>query len=85
MAIDDLFRRELMAQITRANNQGRTHVEINAVELHRAVGGYDDEHTRRLLLCCESMRAAAKSGDTVVFQPPEGDGAALTIRYNLPR
>jgi hypothetical protein len=33
------FRTELAAQIARAAKQGRPHIEINAGELHRTVGG----------------------------------------------
>ena len=33
------FRRELLAQISRAAKQGRPHIEINAGELHRVSVG----------------------------------------------
>jgi hypothetical protein len=40
MPSTDQFRAELIAQIDRAAKQGRPHVEINAGELRRKVGGY---------------------------------------------
>jgi len=36
----DTVAAELDAQIKRARAQGRPHVEINAGELHRLLGGY---------------------------------------------
>lgn len=40
MPSTDDFRQELAAMIKRAAQQGRTHVEVNAGELHRMLGGY---------------------------------------------
>lgn len=81
----DDFRKELHAQIQRAIRQGRPHVEINAGELHRAVGGYPGE-SHRMPMCCQAMRDELQNGDaTVVFETTSGNGAALTIRYKLPR
>jgi hypothetical protein len=79
------FRTELNAQIQRATRQGRPHVEINAGELHRVVGGYPGE-SHRMPMCCQAMRDELRNGDaTVVFETHSGNGAALTIRYDLPR
>jgi hypothetical protein len=85
MPVANPFKKELMAQFARATNQGRPHVEVNAVELHRIAGGYNNVETRRLLICCDSMRDLQRPGDEVVFEPETGDGAGLTIRYMLPR
>lgn len=84
MPIGD-FSKELQAQIGRAERQGRPHVEINAGELHRVIGGYPNGGAHQMPSCCEALLAAKRAGDLVVFQPPEGKGASLTIRYILPR
>ncbi len=61
MLTSDEFRQELIAQIDRAFRQGRPHIEVNAGELHRALGGYPpkggDNHS--MPLCCSVMRTAA--------------------------
>lgn len=80
----DDFKVEVQAQIDRATKQGRPHAEINAGELHRTVGGYPGTD-HRMPLACEAMRAIQTSRDETVFAPPSGNGAALTIRYVLPR
>jgi 5-methylcytosine-specific restriction protein A len=48
------------------------------------VGGYPGEN-HRMPVCCEVMRSTMAPGDQVVETPPSGKGAALTIRYRLPR
>jgi hypothetical protein len=35
--------------------------------------------------CCEAMYAEKRTGDVIIARPPEGMGASLTIRYQLPR
>jgi len=80
----DDFQTELEKQIERARKQGRPHAEINAGELHRVVGSYPDSNAHRMPLCCEVMRARMGPADQVVHEPPEGKGAALTIRYVFP-
>jgi voltage-gated potassium channel len=70
--------------ITRAQEQGRAHIEINAGELHRTVGGYPAA-SHRMPLCCAALRSLMDSRDTVVFQPPGSNGASFTVRYALPR
>jgi hypothetical protein len=79
------FRNELNAQIRRATRQGRPHIEINAGELHRVVGGYPGE-SHRMPMCCQAMRDELRNGDAeVVFETESGQAPALTIRYKLPR
>jgi len=78
------FEAELFRIVTRAQKQNRPHVEVNSGELHRAVGGYPTP-TPRMPMCCNVMRKEMIGGDEFVFQPPKGDGASLTIRYQLPR
>jgi 5-methylcytosine-specific restriction protein A len=79
------FQEELRQQIARAIRQNRPHVEVNAGELHRIVGGYPSQH-HSMPSCCEAMRDEFNRGNAeVVFQTPSGDGAAFTVRYYLPR
>lgn len=83
------FQTELNAQIVRAQNQGRPHIEVNAGELHRIVGGYppkvgDPPHS--MPSCCEAMRQEFKRGNAaIIHETKSGKAPALTIRYNLPR
>jgi 5-methylcytosine-specific restriction protein A len=78
------FVAELLAQIQRASQQGRPHVELNAGEIHRIVGGYPSS-SHLMPTCCLAMRKIMHSGDEVVFEPQSGNGASLTIKYRLPR
>jgi 5-methylcytosine-specific restriction protein A len=80
----DDFRRELRAQIERAQNAGRPPVEINSGELHRKVGGYPGQD-HRMPMCCKAMQEFKRSNDVVVSEPLKGEGANLTIRYMLPQ
>jgi len=75
------FRRELLAQISRAAKQGRPHIEINAGELHRVVSRDDNRHP----MACRAMRELQLPTDLVVHAPPSGDGSSFTLRYILPR
>jgi hypothetical protein len=88
MAMADItaetFRDELSAQLKRAESRGASHVEINSGELHRKVGGYPGP-AHRMPTCCEVMYSARQDGDEIVSSPEAGKGAALTIRYRLPR
>lgn len=79
------FKVELEAQIDRARRQGRPHIEINSGELHRILGNYPNSDNHNMPDCCEVMRLYIQSNDIVIFEPPEGAGASLTIRYSLPR
>jgi len=88
MGVKETFGRELQEQIVRATRQHRPHVEVNAGELHRVVGGYptkgDQNHS--MPSCCKAMRDEFDRGNAeVVFATPSGDGAAFTVRYYLPR
>jgi 5-methylcytosine-specific restriction protein A len=82
------FRKELAAQIGRAQRQGRQHIEVNAGELHRAVGGYPSGAgaSHRMPLCCSVMRDELEKGNAeIVFQAESGQGSSFTVRYLLPR
>jgi 5-methylcytosine-specific restriction protein A len=82
----DDFRDELHGMMLEAMNAGKPFAEINAGKLHRRVGDYPGRR-HRMPVCCQVMRAtlAPDAGDTIVSQPPKGQGASLTIRYVLPR
>lgn len=82
------FRVELAAQIDRAAKQGRPHIEVNAGELHRTVGGYppqgDESHS--MPSCCNVLREEYGRGNAeVIHETESGQAPALTIRYRLPR
>jgi len=78
------FRMELRAQLERAQKRGAPHIEINAGELHRRLGGYPGP-SHQMPSCCQAMHVENRPGDEVIVSPPEGKGATLTIRYKLPR
>jgi 5-methylcytosine-specific restriction protein A len=74
---------ELQKQIDRAIRQGRLHIEINAGELHRVIGGYPSR-SARMPVCCTALREELqRRKGSIIFEPPSGQGAALTIRYDL--
>lgn len=84
MPSTDEFRKETKAQLDRAHKRGAPHVEINVGELHRALGGYLGT-SHQMPNCCLAMQGEVKTGDEIVTIPSRGKGAALTIRYRLPR
>jgi hypothetical protein len=59
-------------------------VEVNAGKLHRLVGGYPGPG-HAMPTCCEVMRKRMTVSDRIVAQPPKGNGASLTVRYQLPK
>lgn len=81
MPTADDFRLELRAQISRAQEQNRPHVEINAGELHRLLGSYPGPD-HRMHTCCNVMYQEAELLDhEIIVCPQQGNGASLTIRY----
>lgn len=74
---------EIAAELRRAAEQDRGHVEINAGELCRVIraGGLDVD----VALCCWCLGGAMQPGDAVIFAPPSGVGDVLTVRFRLPR
>ena len=82
--VDD-FEASLRKQLAQAKEKGLAWIEINAGELHRAVGGYPNNGRHSMPTCCEVMYKLQSSSDRIVSKPPKGKGASLTIRYNLPR
>lgn len=84
----DVFRAELKAQIDRAQKQGRPHIEVNAGELHRFVGGYPPKEgqTHAMPSCCNALMEEFNRGNAEIIHKTEsGHAPALTIRFKLPR
>jgi len=75
-ALDKIFRG--------AQERGLSRVDVKAGNLHRQVGGYPGNN-HRMPVCCSVMRQNMRVGDTIVYEPPKGQGASLTIRYTIPR
>ena len=80
----DDFRTAIRRRLSLAERQGKAAVDINSGDLHREVGIYPDKG-HSMPTCCNMMREAMTSRDTVLTSPPKGRGASLTIRYGLPR
>lgn len=75
------FANELQAIIERAIRQERTHVEVNAGELHRTLGGYP-AFSHSMPSCCAAMHDELnRTRGFIVFDTNSGNGASLTIRY----
>ena len=88
MPTTDDFRAELSAQIERARRQGRPHAEINAGELHHALGGYPPKSgtSHAMPSCCNTMWEEFRRGNAeIIHETASGRAVALTIRYKLPR
>ena len=82
------IRAQLILLIVRAKKQGRPHIEVNAGDLHRMIGGYPPQRgqSHRMPMICEAMLAEAALGNSQTIYAPGGKkGASLTIRYNFPR
>ena len=77
------FRSQLDKLLAEASRLGFVAVEINAGKLHRLVGGYPGPG-HNMPVCCEAMRKRMTAADSIVAQPPKGNGASLTIRYRFP-
>ena len=78
------FQVQLVQLLTGGSMLGFVAVDINAGRLHRDVGDYPGQN-HRMPVCCRVMRNAMTLADVVVAQPANGNGASLTIRYQLPR
>ena len=78
------FEQALAERLAGAGARGEPYVNLEAGDLHRAVGGYPGSN-HRMPVCCSVMRAAMRSGDSILSEPPGGSGASLRIRYLLPR
>ena len=79
-----LFRRELLRRFKVGEELGVPTVDINAGDIHRAVGGYPSSD-HRMATCCDVIYAEQGPNDQIIAQPPKRKGASLTIRFALPR
>jgi hypothetical protein len=79
------FQAELRRMLQEASLENRPSVEIRAGDLHERVGDYPDSQRHRMPTCCSVMRQTMQDGDRIVSEPPKGNGASLTIMYQLPR
>ncbi len=77
------FQKELDSIFTFAEEKLLTAIIIKSGALHRLVGSYPGDH--RMPMCCNVMRKNMRNGDEVLSEPPSGEGATLTIRYQFPR
>lgn len=78
------FQTELDKVFQVAQGNGKSFVDVTSGDLHRQVGDYPSGN-HRMPLCCAVMRQNMREGDSVISEPPSGEGATLTIRYKLPR
>lgn len=78
------FQAELHRMLQQSQQKGLSYIDIRASTLHRRVGNYPDQIKHRMPVCCEVMRNNMQTGDSILHAPKKGDGASLTIRYNLP-
>jgi 5-methylcytosine-specific restriction protein A len=63
-----------------ARERGVPYLDVKSGDLHRQVGGYPASN-HRMPVCCAVMRKNMKVGDSVLYEPPKGNGATLQIRY----
>ncbi len=80
----DDFRRERDRRLAEATARRAPYLDLNAGELHRALGDYPGEN-HRMPVCCDALYEEQRLGDVTLAQPQKGKGASLTIRFKLPR
>jgi hypothetical protein len=80
----DDFRIALLKKLTQEEQGGKSHCDVKASDLLRAVGEHPDQD-RRVRACCEVMRQIMRGRDRILAAPGTGYGANLSIRYTLPR
>jgi 5-methylcytosine-specific restriction protein A len=74
------FYHEVYRRFDAALAEGRTVLEVNAGELHKAL-----KAANRMPLCCNCMYDLQNIGDAVLHIPSGGAGSSLLISYSLPR
>ena len=67
-----------------AQSKNESYTDVVSGDLHRRVGDYPGRN-HRMPVCCGVMRRMMQHGDEILYEPPSGQGATLTIRYHLPR
>ena len=80
----DQFIKALRTIFTQAEELGLVAIEIKSGNLHRKVGGYPG-NDHRMPTCCKAMRSEMNDTDSVVSEPPSGQGASFVVRYEIPR
>jgi 5-methylcytosine-specific restriction protein A len=84
MVAEQDFRTRIRGLMREAQAAGASFVDINSGQVHRAIGGYPGPD-HRMPVCCQVMKTDMRAGDRILASPPKGQGASLTIRYQLPR
>ncbi|MBQ6567285.1 MAG: hypothetical protein IJL80_09530 [Treponema sp.] len=56
------------------------YIDLKSGDVHRDIGGYPGKD-HRMPVCCDVMYSRMKGSDKVLYAPPKGKGATLTIRY----
>jgi hypothetical protein len=82
MVSSDHYSQELSAEFGRAASRGKSHILINARELHSSLGDFPGSNDK-LILCRLAMRSEMKAGDVMVVE--EDHLVGMTVRYVLPR
>jgi hypothetical protein len=65
-----LFRRELLRRFKADEALGAPTVDINAGDIHRAVGGHPGSD-HRMATCCGVIYAEQGPNDQIIAQPPK--------------
>jgi len=84
MVTEQHFRTHIRGLMREAQAAGALFVDINSGQVHRAIGSYPGPD-HRMPVCCQVMKTDMQARDTILSSPPKGQGASLTIRYQLPR
>ncbi len=78
----EVFRNEIERRVQEAKKKGERYIDITSGEIHRSVGGYPSRN-HNMPSCCQVMYSLKKPLDQIIYSPPKGKGATLTIRYFL--
>jgi len=76
------FENEIIKKQNDARQQGLSTIQINALELHKDVGGYES-HNHRMAAVCSAMHNLMTKRDEIIYSPLKGKGSRLTIQYRL--
>ena len=74
------FQNQLMAILNAARQSGNPHIDVESGYLHTQAGEHPN-FNHRMPVCCEVMRKMMRVGDSIINEPPSGEGATLMIRY----
>ena len=72
---------EIIKMQNDAREKGLERLQINALELHKKVGYYPNNH--RMPVICQAMYNLMTRRDEIIYSPPKGKGTRLTILYHL--